>query len=60
MLADVLVDPDENILVTELKHVGPAELYAEITTDGLGEVSMGISGKNSQIAIHGFSEDFEG
>ena len=43
LLADVVEDPDEDVLVGELEHLGLAELGAQQRADLPGQLRVGVA-----------------
>ena len=51
MLADVLVDLDEDVLVAELEDFGPAERHAQVRTDVARELGVRVAREDRELAV---------
>ena len=51
VLADILIDAGEDVLVAEGEHVRRSEGDAQVVTYRLGEAGVGVSSKNRQWEI---------
>ena len=51
VLAHAFVDADEGVVVGELEDLGPPERDADVGADLLGQLRVGIAGKDTQLIV---------